>query len=675
MAAVLTHPAVAAAGNGDSDGPVDHEAPVSPEGVLRYWCGGDPATNAKHKWFASVGSLQQTRMDAEVTEQYSDLLAKAERGELEQWHNSPRTLAALIIVLDQFSRHIHRSHRSRVDENDKRALALAQKLVAAGWLQSLEPEVYVFALMPLRHTPTIDRLRCVMDLVDRRLEQEAARCDVLQRFRRATQRRLYDLEAQNADPEDILEFHPFDADETRIHREQLFKTVHQFLIDFDAHQYAFLMTSLSGGVDSMVLTYILHKLRAQFGNFDIVACHVDYGNRPESHAEAEFVKRWCAKHNIRIFVRSISDIKRGVTPRDEYEKISRDIRYDLYKKAMSDMADEVASANGPGQGKCCTPGVMVGHHQGDIQENVISNVMKGRGLLQLTGMAPESTVNGVSVWRPLLPHLKRDVFDFSHKYGIPYFKDTTPKWSNRGKLRNQLLPLLEEIYGEGFLGHISALSEDSDNLAVMAHEQIFEPVYSSLVCTAGSISWDCKPHAHQPLFFWKTLFTHVCHRILGIGLIPERPIRQLLKVLASPEAAKGRHSWVFLRKGYHAYLDGWQFILFRPGFFPTEPCFKEKQPITLPTCRLGSWIIEATPAERPKDTRLLSIGDVASGDFTVYLPAGCQYVVSCRNRAKELRQVQVKCTDAIPCVNVDTSSNEGDEEDSWLAFRHRFQPT
>eukprot|EP00051_Salpingoeca_urceolata_P022630 m.373220 g.373220 ORF g.373220 m.373220 type:complete len:242 (+) comp19996_c0_seq28:256-981(+) len=167
MAAVLTHPAVAAAGNGDSDGPVDHEAPVSPEGVLRYWCGGDPATNAKHKWFASVGSLQQTRMDAEVTEQYSDLLAKAERGELEQWHNSPRTLAALIIVLDQFSRHIHRSHRSRVDENDKRALALAQKLVAAGWLQSLEPEVYVFALMPLRHTPTIDRLRCVMDLVDR----------------------------------------------------------------------------------------------------------------------------------------------------------------------------------------------------------------------------------------------------------------------------------------------------------------------------------------------------------------------------------------------------------------------------------------------------------------------------------------------------------------------------
>jgi hypothetical protein len=38
--------------------------------------------------------------------------------------------------------------------------------------------------------------------------------------------------------------------------------------------------------------------------------------------------------------------------------------------------------------------------------------------------------------------VQADIFGFAHKYGIPYFKDTTPKWSTRGKLRNQLLPLL-----------------------------------------------------------------------------------------------------------------------------------------------------------------------------------------------------------------------------------------
>jgi hypothetical protein len=51
----------------------------------------------------------------------------------------------------------------------------------------------------------------------------------------------------------------------------------------------------------------------------------------------------------------------GITGRDEYEKISRDIRYGFYT--------QVLSATG------CA-GVIFGHHQGDVQENVISNVMR-----------------------------------------------------------------------------------------------------------------------------------------------------------------------------------------------------------------------------------------------------------------------------------------------------------
>lgn len=35
--------------------------------------------------------------------------------------------------------------------------------------------------------------------------------------------------------------------------------------------------------------------------------------------------------------------------------------------------------------------------QGDVQENVISNIMKGSGVLDLSGMTEESVVNGVKV--------------------------------------------------------------------------------------------------------------------------------------------------------------------------------------------------------------------------------------------------------------------------------------
>ena len=41
---------------------------------------------------------------------------------------------------------------------------------------------------------------------------------------------------------------------------------------------------------------------------------------------------------------------------------------------------------------------------------------------------------------------KVDIFAFAHGHGVPYFKDTTPDWSTRGKLRTKLLPLLEDMY-------------------------------------------------------------------------------------------------------------------------------------------------------------------------------------------------------------------------------------
>ena len=61
-----------------------------------------------------------------------------------------------------------------------------------------------------------------------------------------------------------------------------------------------------------------------------------------------------------------------------------------------------------------------------------------------------SVVNGVSIWRPLLPFTKEQIYDFAHRYGVPYFKDTTPHWSTRGHLRNELVPLLSSTYPSTF---------------------------------------------------------------------------------------------------------------------------------------------------------------------------------------------------------------------------------
>ena len=45
------------------------------------------------------------------------------------------------------------------------------------------------------------------------------------------------------------------------------------------------------------------------------------------------------------------------------------------------------------------------------------------------------TLPGVTSQRPLLSLRKPAIMAWGRKYGVPYFKDSTPAWSVRGKLR------------------------------------------------------------------------------------------------------------------------------------------------------------------------------------------------------------------------------------------------
>ena len=176
-----------------------------------------------------------------------------------------------------------------------------------------------------------------------------------------------------------------------------------------------LILSLSGGVDSMVIASVLAFLKSKGGypQLDVVAIHIDYANRPESKAEADYVEKYCGNHGIQFVVRRIDEITRGITARDEYETQARQVRYDMYRTVALECTKRHPQA---------TVGVMLGHHRGDLRENVLSNAHKGCGPLDLSGMTAVSKNDGVTIYRPLLPLEKTDVYDYSHRYGVPYFK-------------------------------------------------------------------------------------------------------------------------------------------------------------------------------------------------------------------------------------------------------------
>jgi hypothetical protein len=58
---------------------------------------------------------------------------------------------------------------------------------------------------------------------------------------------------------------------------------------------------------------------------------------------------------------------------------------------------------------------------------------------------------------------------------VPYFKDSTPSWSTRGKLRNQLLPLLLDMYGSGCLQNLTQLARESDATRALVQDNLYQP--------------------------------------------------------------------------------------------------------------------------------------------------------------------------------------------------------
>lgn len=112
------------------------------EDVLRFWF----EETAPKLWFAADPDF-----DARVRQRFAERLRQAAAGELYAWRATAPGRLAEIIVLDQFSRNIHRGS-AEAFASDAVALVLAQEAVAGGALEKLGPAQRAFLLLPYMHS-------------------------------------------------------------------------------------------------------------------------------------------------------------------------------------------------------------------------------------------------------------------------------------------------------------------------------------------------------------------------------------------------------------------------------------------------------------------------------------------------------------------------------------------
>lgn len=140
------------------------------ETVLAFWMGEAHRNEALGErvifWFTKSEAT-----DAALRERFGETFEAASRGELDHLAETPRGRLALLIVLDQFSRNIHRG-TPRAFATDARALALALEGFEKGHDRALRPIERLFFYLPLEHAEDLAMQDRAVELF-RALRQDA----------------------------------------------------------------------------------------------------------------------------------------------------------------------------------------------------------------------------------------------------------------------------------------------------------------------------------------------------------------------------------------------------------------------------------------------------------------------------------------------------------------------
>ena len=191
-----------------------------------------------------------------------------------------------------------------------------------------------------------------------------------------------------------------------------------------------IIVGLSGGPDSLALINVLYDLKDQL-KVELVAVHINHLLRGDDADDDErFVKTYCERKAIpcHIFRKDITKIAED--QKKSFEEAGRDVRYEAF--------DLVARPYERYK-------IAVAHNKNDISETFFINLMRGAGI---DGLSSIDYSREGQIIRPLLACSRVEIESYCVTCGLTPRIDYTNMENHylRNKIRNQLMPMLNDIF-------------------------------------------------------------------------------------------------------------------------------------------------------------------------------------------------------------------------------------
>lgn len=179
------------------------------------------------------------------------------------------------------------------------------------------------------------------------------------------------------------------------------------------------LVACSGGLDSVVLTQLMHAL-----NFEMAVAHCNFSLRgKESDGDEIFVIELAKKMAIPVFTETFDTAQFAAAHGLSVQMAARELRYTWFAQILNDFNFDY---------------LLTAHHADDDLETFFINLSRGTGLKGLVGI-PQ--INGNTV-RPLLNFSRQEILQHAQKSQLKWREDSTNEKGDylRNSLRLEVLP-------------------------------------------------------------------------------------------------------------------------------------------------------------------------------------------------------------------------------------------
>ncbi|MEO6619618.1 MAG: tRNA lysidine(34) synthetase TilS [Dyadobacter sp.] len=184
------------------------------------------------------------------------------------------------------------------------------------------------------------------------------------------------------------------------------------------------LLAVSGGVDSVVLMHLFHKMGWKAG-----VAHCNFGLRgEESEGDEKFVKELAAHYGFNFYSKSF-DVKHFAKQHSvSTQMAARELRYPWFEEIRQQQGYRwIATA----------------HHANDSLETLLLNLVRGTGLPGMTGISGKYNY----LIRPLLLAKKEEILACAAEHGLEWREDRSNDTDDykRNLIRHKVIPVFQQL--------------------------------------------------------------------------------------------------------------------------------------------------------------------------------------------------------------------------------------